>query len=102
MRTMPTETLSSPVLRDMAGNAPLVQTSRAAMSVVNSIQNIEHRGSRLLGLAVAALIAVEASGLSPADLFAYARNAMNDADGRRPEFRAVDEYVRRELLSPSR
>ena len=93
--------IPSPSLRDLTASAPLVQTSRAAMSVVSGVQHVEHRGARLLGLVVAALIAAEASRLSPADLFAYARNCMNDAEGRRPEFKAVDEYVRKEILSPA-
>ena len=85
-------------MRDLIGNAPLTASAEAAMRVADAVQHEPHKGARLLGLLAAALIAMEASRCNLHDVLGMARNAMNDAEGRRPEFRAVDAYIRNEIL----
>lgn len=83
----------------LTGNAPLTIVAEAAMSVVNGVQNIPEPGARLLGLACAFLLTAEEAGLSVPDLMGMARNAMNTAEGKRPEFTAVAAYLRNEVLN---
>ena len=85
-------------MRDLIGNAPLAESAEVAMRVADAVQHEPRKGARLLGLLAAALITLEASQLSLHDVLGMARNAMNDAEGRRPEFRAVDAYIRNEIL----
>ncbi|WP_303237183.1 hypothetical protein [uncultured Bilophila sp.] len=69
------------------------------MSVADAVQHSPLRGARLLGLTCAFLLAAEATGLSVPDLMGMARNCMNDGEGRRPEFRAVDDFINNEILN---
>lgn len=85
-------------LRDLAGNAPLTQASGAAMSVADAIQHTPHKGARLLGAASAFILMADNAGIHVSDLMAMARNCMNDAEGRRPEFKAVEEFIVKEVL----
>lgn len=89
---------STSALRDLTGNAPLRQCAQAAMSVADAVQSIPHRGAQILGAACAALLLAEASGIRPDELFGMARNCMNHADGRRPEFAAVSDYIHNEVF----
>ncbi|MDM8214758.1 hypothetical protein QUW15_01055 [Desulfovibrio piger] len=89
---------SPSALRDLIGNAPLRASARAAMSIADAVQRIPDYGSRFIGIASAFLILCEESGISAADLLTMTRNCMNDAEGKRPEFRAVARYVRHEIF----
>lgn len=91
--------LSPNQLRDKLGNASLVETSRMAMSVVNAIQtNPNDKGSQLGGLLTAFLMVFDTCGLPLEDLLGMARNIVNDAEGTRPEFMAVKDYIENEVL----
>lgn len=85
-------------LRDQIGNVNLTEAARSAMSVADAVQNCPTKGARLMGIMAAALITIEASNLNLSDVLTMTRNAINHADGRRPEFAAVDAYVRNEIL----
>lgn len=91
--------ISRAALRDLTGNAPLRESSNAAMGVADALQHVPHKGARMMGVSAAFLILAECAGLNVYDLMAMARNCMNDAEGRRPEFAAVDEFVRKEILN---
>lgn len=86
-------------LRDLTGNAPLRQSAQAAMSVADVVQRIPNQGARLMGLATAFLMASECAGLPVNDLMGMARNCINDAEGRRPEFAAVTEFINNEIFN---
>lgn len=90
---------NSAPLRDLTGNAPLRESSNAAMSVADALQHVPHKGARMLGAAASFLLMAECAGLNTYDLMAMARNCMNDAEGRRPEFSAVEEFIRKEILN---
>lgn len=85
-------------LRDQIGNVSLTDAAHAAMSVADAVQNCPSKGARLMGIMAAALITIEASNLNLHDVLAMTRNAINHADGRRPEFAAVGDYIRNEVL----
>jgi len=86
-------------LRDLLGNADLTQSARAAMSVATGVQDYPDKGVRLMGTAAAFLLAAEASGLPVTDVIGMARNCINTAEGKRPEFAAVADYVQHEVLA---
>lgn|GEM_PF-1266336 len=91
---------SSPsVLRDLMGNVPLKESACATMSVADALQHSPLKGARLMGLTCAFLITAESAGLPVPDLMGMARNCMNDGEGRRPEFRAVDDFINNEILN---
>lgn len=90
---------SPSTIRDLVGNASLVSTARCAMSALDAVQTEPDKGAQFLGLAAAFLLAAEVSGLSVPDFMGYARNAINHAEGRRPEFEAVATYVAYEMLT---
>lgn len=85
-------------LRDLAGNAPLTACAEAAMSVADAIQTTPHKGAQLMGAACALLLLAESSGLPVPDLMGMARNCMHTAQGRRPEFAAVADYINQEIF----
>ncbi|MEG2140964.1 MAG: hypothetical protein RRY20_09285 [Bilophila sp.] len=85
-------------LRDQLGNVSLTDAAHTAMSVADAVQTCPRKGARLIGIMAAALITIEASNLNLQDVLAMTRNVINHADGRRPEFAAVDAYVRNEVL----
>ena len=89
---------STSALRDLAGNADVAEAARVAMSVADAVQKSPSRGARFVGMAAAFLLVCENAGLPVSDLMGMARNCMNMARGVRPEFSAVSEYVRNEVL----
>lgn len=106
MSTPSTSTINPDRLRDQIGNADLTRVSTAAFSVMNSIQNQrdEEEGGILPGECVAAITAafvltLESSRLPASDVISITRNMMADADGRRPEFKAITDYIKKEVLN---
>lgn len=81
--------------RDKLNNVPLRRAANAAMAIIDRAQNIEE-GAREAGIAAAFLLLCEHWGTSPQDVFAATTNIMNHADGRRPEFKAVAQYLAEE------
>ena len=86
-------------LRDLLANAPITDAANAAMAVVDSVQSCPNNGVKLLGFSAAFLLAVEASGLTVSDVMVYTKNAINNAEGKRPEFQAVSRYIDNEVLN---
>lgn len=83
-------------IRDQLGALPRSEAATAAMTVVSALQDYQP-GAQLAGaLAVAQLMADEA-GINIHDVLAYVRNRITDAEGKRPEFAAVTEYIKKEL-----
>ena len=91
-------------LRGQLGNADVTRVSTGAFAIINALQNhsTEEHGvplpGELLGsLATAFILAMEASGLPTGDVCGTARNLMADAVGRRPEFKAITQYIKEEV-----
>ena len=91
--------VSTSALRDLVGNSPLNQAANAAMAVADGVQKIEHKGARLIGLACAFLLAAEEAGIQINDMIGMAKNCMNTAEGRKPEFNAVSQYIHHEIFN---
>lgn len=92
--------ITSDRLRDQIGNADISRVSTAAFSVMNGIQNQENMlpGESVAAITAAFILAIDASRLSGADVIGLTRNMMADADGRRPEFKAITDYIKKEIL----
>ena len=86
-------------LRDQTANCDLRLAARCCMAVANGMEKHTGSGTRLMGLATAFLLAAEAAGLPPSDLMAYARNCINTAEGKRPEFAAASDYITQEVIT---
>ena len=80
---------------DHASCSPAV-AGRAAMAVINSVQQVPP-AVQAHGIAAAFILLAERYGLEPQHLFQRTTNLMNYAEGRRPEFAAVAEYLANEL-----
>ncbi|OXS28346.1 MAG: hypothetical protein BCS36_01165 [Desulfovibrio sp. MES5] len=81
------------------GNCSVREAAQCCMAVANAIQENPKQGPRLMGLACAFLLAAEQSGISVTDMMTYARNCMNDAEGKRPEFAATADYINKEIIN---
>ena len=85
-------------LRDMAANCPVREAANSCMAVIDAIQKYPRR-SQLIGIATAFLLTAEQAGLSVSDLMTYARNCINTAEGKRPEFKAAETYIEKEIIN---
>ena len=82
--------------RDRLVNLPVKEGAGAAMQVIDSLQR--HRPeARVLGAAAVFVLLAERFGLAAQDVMTATTNLMNYAEGRRPEFAAVQEYLQKEL-----
>lgn len=81
---------------DAFSSAPVSQAARASMAVINAVQQLDP-AVQVHGMAAAFLLLAERFKLEPQDLFAKTTNLMNYAEGRRPEFTAVSEYLAGEI-----
>jgi hypothetical protein len=77
-------------------NLPVVEGAQAAMEVVDRLQRHTPEARVLGAFAVVSLMA-DAAGLTPQEIITAATNLMNHAQGRRPEFAAVQEYIEKEM-----
>jgi len=82
---------------DRLSNIDLREASNAAMAVIDATQIRFSKEAQLVGLCAAFRIIAEDQGLSVPELMGRVTTIMNWADGRRPEFAAVQAYVREEL-----
>lgn len=89
----------SQTFRLLLGNASIPSTARLTMAIADRIQDEPSQGVRLAALSSAFLLSLELSGLPAADCLGMARNIMNHAEGIRPEFAGVREYLRNEVFS---
>lgn len=77
-------------------NMAVTDASRAAMQVIDALQH--HRPeAQAVGACAAFLLLAEASGIPAQDLFTATKNIINGAEGKRPEFAAVEMYVQQEI-----
>lgn len=81
--------------RDMFTNIPVKNAAVATMRVVDALQDNQPH-EQVAALAAAFVLACERHGIEPQDAFAVSTNIMNHADGRRPEFIAVRQYMEHE------
>lgn len=82
--------------RDQITNASLTHVSGAAMDALDRLQR-HPRGVQIPAICALFLAVSKASGLSVQDLLQTTDRMTSHADGRRPEFAAVVDYVNGEL-----
>lgn len=82
--------------KDLLANCDRAAGGRAAMEVVTALQKHDPH-VQVVGLAAAFKLLTEETKLHVGDVLTYTGNLMNDAEGRRPEFKAVSEYIKNEL-----
>lgn len=82
--------------RDALNNADVGDVANCAMAIINATQDMRPQ-NQVTGLAAAFLLVCERFGVSAQDAFAVISNIMNHADGRRPEFAAVKQFMEEEL-----
>ena len=52
-----------------------------------------------MGLACAFVLTAEHLDIPIQDMITFAKNCINDADGKRPEFQAVSNYIKQEIFN---
>ena len=82
--------------KDQMNNADPVQVGRAAMAVIDAVQDLtpEHQA---LGMAATFMLLCDRFKVKPQDVFETSQNVMNGVAGERPEFAAVQSYLKEEL-----
>lgn len=83
--------------RDAFNNANPHRVSLAAMSVIDAAQRGFVAHEQAHGIACAFLLLAEHLRIPAQDLFTATKNLMNDTTGKRPEFRAITDYLRNEV-----
>lgn len=99
-----TSNINPGILRDQMGNGDAVRVARATMALADALQNQRELlpGEALSAMAAGFILVMEATGLSTYDVITTTKNIMADAEGRRAEFRAVGDYLAKEVLSNER
>ena len=81
---------------DRLNNLAVLDGAMAAMEVVNALQRHSPE-ARVVGAAAVFRLLAEHLRLDVQGAMSATSNLMNHADGRRPEFAAVSEYISKEL-----
>lgn len=84
------------ISRDKMNLASARTVGNVSMAVLTAVQNYPAE-ERALGMAHAFLALCERFKLHPGDTFQTVGNILNDVQGPRPEFRAVQSYLREEM-----
>lgn len=82
--------------RDTFANVSVQEAATATMSIIDSIQDLG-AGVQQAAITAAFLAVTKHNNISPLDAFEITNNVINHAQGKRPEFAAVDMYVEKEL-----
>lgn len=80
---------------DRLGNIPVREAARATMAVIDRLQDLTPE-QQMAGITACFTLACEHYGINPQDMFTYSNNIMHHADGRRPEFQAVRQFMKGE------
>lgn len=82
--------------RDLMNNARPRDVATAAMTVIDKLQNFQPH-TQLMGAATVFLALAEYWNVPAQDVFRATQNLINSEDGKLPEFKAVDHYIRTNL-----
>lgn len=82
--------------RDPLNNIPIQAAANATMTVIDALQNLS-QAEQVAGLTAAFKLVTDRFKLPPTDAFQIAHNFMNDAEGKRTEFKAVEMYLEHEF-----
>lgn len=81
---------------DRFNNMNVRKAAQASMHIINAIQQMPPE-EQVAGMASTFLLLADHNRMTPQEMFAVVANIMNHADGRRPEFAAVAQYMENEL-----
>lgn len=82
--------------KDQLTNMDVGSASRASMQVIDALQRMTP-AEQVAGIASCFLLLCAHLSITPQEAFAATTNLMHYAEGRRPEFLAVEQYMREEL-----
>ena len=87
--------------RDQLANGDAQRISQAAFAVIDALQTRDDLlpGEFLGAITATFILTLEATKLPASDVFGFTRNLMADDLGRKPEFKAITEYLKKEVLS---
>lgn len=81
---------------DKLNNIEVKEAANASMEIVNLIQNMAPH-VRVVACSVVFCLVCERYKMNPQSAFSVMQHIMNHADGRRPEFAAIRDYLRNEM-----
>lgn len=83
--------------RDQMINADAAAVAQSTYRLIDTLQHLP-KPNRPLATAALFLLLMETTGLKAQDVFTYAKNLINHADGTlRPEFKAARRFMENEL-----
>lgn len=82
--------------RDLLVSADAARVCNSAMAVIDRLQDFTPE-EQMLGLTAAFMLLAKHQKQNPGELFLITDNVVNGVEGKRPEFRAVEQYMRDEL-----
>lgn len=83
--------------RDLLNVTGVKPAANATMTVIDRLQDFPPH-VQVVGLAAAFLTMATHLGIPAQDVFTVTTNLINDAEGKRPEFAAVDAYLEGEVF----
>jgi len=81
---------------DLLRNTPIEPACRASMAVIDKLQDYSPE-VQILGVGATLKVIAEIYKVNLGDILSIIDNIMHYSEGKRPEFAAVEEYVRKEL-----
>lgn len=78
------------------GMADIKEVSNTTMSIIDAIQDYPTR-AQVPAVCAAFVLMLEAADVDAFDALAMSKNIINAADGKRPEFKAIADYIDNEL-----
>ena len=87
-------------LRDQLANGDVTRTATATFTIADTLQKHQNLkpGEAVGAMAAVFILTMESTGLSTSDILGLTKNLMADAHGRRPEFLAITDYLKKEIL----
>jgi len=82
--------------RDLMNMASVKEAATSTMRVIDAAQDLPPH-LQLIGITATFKMMLERFGVDPQDAFTAVDNIMNNAEGKRAEFRAVRMYLATEL-----
>lgn len=82
--------------RDLLTNVNPTEAARGTMIIIDAIQDLP-AGVQQAAITAAFLGISKHNKMRPVDAFEIINNVVNHVDGKRPEFKAVDMYIEKEL-----
>lgn len=83
--------------RDLLNNARPDRVAQAVVDATDRLQNYQPH-EQMMGVCALFLFLADHWGVPAQDVFTATKNLINDADGKRPEFAGIEQYIKKELI----